>query len=50
MSYGVIFLPTTAGSPLLQRNVTVFADGEVDRSPCGQLARLAVLHREGGWP
>ena len=32
-----------------QRNVTVFADGEVDRSPCGSgtCARLAVLATEG---
>jgi len=32
-----------------QRNVTVFADGEVDRSPCGSgtCARLAVLADEG---
>ncbi|WP_426514703.1 proline racemase family protein [Dactylosporangium sp. McL0621] len=32
-----------------QRNVTVFADGEVDRSPCGSgtCARLAVLAGEG---
>ncbi|WP_308120992.1 proline racemase family protein [Paractinoplanes bogorensis] len=32
-----------------QRNVTVFADGEVDRSPCGSgtCARLAVLAAEG---
>jgi proline racemase len=32
-----------------QRNVTVFADGEVDRSPCGSgtSARLALLHDEG---
>lgn len=31
-----------------QRNVTVFADGEVDRSPCGSgtSARLAVLRAE----
>jgi proline racemase len=31
--------------PLHQRNVTVFADGEVDRSPCGSgtSARLALL-------
>jgi proline racemase len=30
-------------------NVTVFADGEVDRSPCGSgtSARLALLHDEG---
>ena len=32
-----------------QRNVTVFADGEVDRSPCGSgtSARLALLHESG---
>jgi len=33
------------GGQVRQRNVTVFADGEVDRSPCGSgtCARLAVL-------
>ena len=38
--YGVMF---TAGN----RNVTVFADGEVDRSPCGSgtSARLALMDR-----
>jgi len=32
-----------------QRNVTIFADGEVDRSPCGSgtSARLALLHDSG---
>ncbi|MDH3294155.1 MAG: proline racemase family protein [Acidimicrobiia bacterium] len=56
--YGVIFFdddpnPDTDrdGSPaaLAQRNITVFADGEVDRSPCGSgtSARLAVLHHRG---
>src|SRR4051812_4540715 len=32
-----------------QRNVTIFADGEVDRSPCGSgtSARLALLFDEG---
>ncbi len=32
-----------------QRNVTIFADGQVDRSPCGSgtSARLAVLHHQG---
>jgi proline racemase len=32
-----------------QRNCTVFADGEVDRSPCGSgtSARLALLHDSG---
>lgn len=35
-----------------QRNVTIFADGEVDRSPCGSgtSARLAVLAAEGRLP
>lgn len=34
---------------LTQRNVTVFADGEVDRSPCGSgtSARLAILAADG---
>ncbi|MTD14158.1 proline racemase [Nakamurella sp. YIM 132087] len=36
------------GNPV-QRNVTVFADGEVDRSPCGSgsCARAAVLVQDG---
>ena len=43
--YGVIFWQDEGGEPLAQRNVTVFADGEVDRSPCGSgtSARLALL-------
>ena len=48
--YGVIFWQHESdGPPLAQRNVTVFADGEVDRSPCGSgtSARLALLHAEG---
>jgi proline racemase len=48
--YGVIFWQEEAAGPtLVQRNVTVFADGEVDRSPCGSgtSARLALLHAEG---
>jgi proline racemase len=50
--YGVIFHDDIAGSvdcAIAQRNVTVFADGEVDRSPCGSgtSARLAVLHARG---
>ncbi len=45
--YGVIFHEEVA--PGHQRNVTVFADGEVDRSPCGSgtAARLALLHADG---
>jgi proline racemase len=47
--YGVIFWREEGDGPLTQRNVTVFADGEVDRSPCGSgtSARLALLHRAG---
>jgi proline racemase len=47
--YGVIFWQEEGEAPLTQRNVTVFADGEVDRSPCGSgtSARLALLHDEG---
>jgi proline racemase len=48
--YGVVFWQHEGdGPPLVQRNVTVFADGEVDRSPCGSgtSARLALLHRAG---
>ncbi len=41
----------TAGQ-VHQRNVTVFADGEVDRSPCGSgtSARLAILAADGRLP
>lgn len=49
--YGVIFHRDSAGNDadLHQQNVTVFADGEVDRSPCGSgtSARLAVLEAQG---
>lgn len=40
--YGVIWVDG-------DRNVTVFADGEVDRSPCGSCtsARLALRHHQG---
>jgi proline racemase len=51
--YGVVFWQEeSAGPPLTQRNVTVFADGEVDRSPCGSgtSARLALLDEEGRLP
>ena len=45
--YGVIFWQDEG--PDCQRNVTVFADGEVDRSPCGSgtSARLALLDSRG---
>jgi proline racemase len=47
--YGVIFWQEESEEPLTQRNVTVFADGEVDRSPCGSgtSARLALLDASG---
>jgi proline racemase len=51
--YGVIFFERIGdGPPLRQRNVTVFADGEVDRSPCGSgtSARLALLDASGELP
>ena len=51
--YGVIFWERVdMGPPLRQRNVTVFADGEVDRSPCGSgtSARLALLEQAGELP
>jgi proline racemase len=52
--YGTIWvdeLGSSAGE-VHQRNVTVFADGEVDRSPCGSgtCARLAVLAADGRLP
>ncbi|MGC5014133.1 proline racemase family protein [Streptosporangium sp. DT93] len=50
--YGVIFyddLGQDDGGDLHQRNVTIFADGEVDRSPCGSgtASRVAVLSATG---
>jgi proline racemase len=52
--YGTIWFDELGDSPgeVHQRNVTVFADGEVDRSPCGSgtCARLAVLAADGRLP
>jgi proline racemase len=49
--YGVILFDDLGHLPSgpHQRNVTVFADGEVDRSPCGSgtSARLALLAADG---
>jgi proline racemase len=47
--YGTILYESVDGDPLHQRNVTIFADGEVDRSPCGSgtSARCALLHDDG---
>lgn len=49
--YGTILFDELGDAPgeVHQRNVTIFADGEVDRSPCGSgtCARLAVLAADG---
>lgn len=49
--YGVIFFERQpdVGDALCQSNVTVFADREIDRSPCGSgtSARLALLDASG---
>lgn len=50
--YGTILFDDLGGTDdgrLHQRNVTVFADGQVDRSPCGSgtAARLATLAADG---
>jgi proline racemase len=50
--YGTIFYDDLGmdSDAVYQRNVTVFADGEVDRSPCGSgtAARVADLADSGG--
>ncbi|XVX21889.1 proline racemase family protein [Actinomycetota bacterium] len=56
--YGVIFTDepphddTLPEGSLHQRNVVIFADGEVDRSPCGSgtAARVALLAADGLLP
>lgn len=52
--YGVTFFDDlgTQHGQLHQRNVTIFADREVDRSPCGSgtSARLAILDAKGQLP
>ncbi|WP_440604423.1 proline racemase family protein [Bacillus sp. GB_SG_008] len=47
--YGVIFSDEPNGKDAMLRNVTIFADGQVDRSPCGTgtSARLATLVENG---
>ncbi|OKK01857.1 proline racemase family protein [Amycolatopsis sp. CB00013] len=49
--YGVIFFDELGDEDgdVRQRNVTVFADGQVDRSPCGSgtASRVAALHSSG---
>jgi proline racemase len=50
--YGVIFTGPPVDGESHSRNVCVFADGEVDRSPTGTgvSSRLAVLHERGEVP
>ncbi|CAG9612005.1 Trans-3-hydroxy-L-proline dehydratase [Bacillus rhizoplanae] len=47
--YGVIFSDEPNGKDATLRNVTIFSDGQVDRSPCGTgtSARLATLVEHG---
>ncbi len=48
--YGVIFVePAAPTTGVHSRNVCIFADGEVDRSPTGTgvSARMAILHARG---
>lgn len=48
--YGtIVFEDLSTGGEVIQRNATVFADGEVDRSPCGSgtRARVATLTNRG---
>ena len=52
--YGIIFFDEESDAMdqegnIKQRNVTVFADGQIDRSPCGSgtCARLATLFAQG---
>ena len=48
--YGtIVFEDLSTGGEVIQRNATVFADGEVDRSPCGSgtSARVATLTNRG---
>jgi trans-L-3-hydroxyproline dehydratase len=50
--YGTIFVKLMPGSTVHSRNVCIFADGEVDRSPTGTgvSGRLAIHHARGELP
>lgn len=51
--YGtIVYDDLSAGGEVVQRNATIFADGELDRSPCGSgtCARLATLTARGLLP
>ncbi len=47
--YGVIFTDSAHDDAHFDRNLTVFADGQIDRSPCGSClsTRLAILDAKG---
>ena len=47
--YGIILTDGGDGAEVPSRNICVFADGQVDRSPTGSgvTARLALMHRRG---
>lgn len=47
--YGVIFSDEPNNTSAALRNVTIFADKQVDRSPCGSgtAARVATLYERG---
>jgi proline racemase len=47
--YGTIITDEPSNDTLNGRNIVIFADGEVDRSPCGTgtSARLAALYADG---
>jgi proline racemase len=47
--YGTIITDQPSNDALNGRNIVIFADGEVDRSPCGTgtSARLAALYADG---
>jgi trans-L-3-hydroxyproline dehydratase len=51
-AYGTIFVGPAHGTGAHSRNVCVFADGEVDRSPTGTgvSGRLAIEHARGALP
>ena len=50
--YGVIFMQANPRAGIDSRNVCVFADGEVDRSPTGSgvSGRMAIHHFKENWP
>lgn len=49
--YGVIFSDEPKNARVDLRNVTIFADKQIDRSPCGSgtAARVAALYSRGEW-